>query len=182
MVEDDDAAMLAAWRRGDRAAGDRLLRRYVELMRGFFRRRVDGNADDLVQQALLACIEGRDRIREDDAFRRFALGVARNLVRMHMRRRVHISMEECTDAMPCPGLGPDDRLERSSRERALLGALEQLTVSHRTVVAMHWWQRLSAGAIASRLALPEPTVRSRLRRARLALRAHLDCDAIPRAS
>ena len=47
----------------------------------------DGRLEDLVQQTFMACVEGRERFRNDSTFRTYLFGVAHNVLRSHLRKR-----------------------------------------------------------------------------------------------
>jgi RNA polymerase sigma-70 factor (ECF subfamily) len=68
---------------------------------------------------------------------------------------------------------PDERLERRERARAVQSALARLSFEHRAVLLLREVEALSCEEIAGTLSLPEGTVKSRLSRAREALRRAL---------
>lgn len=69
--------------------------------------------------------------------------------------------------------GPEERLERRERARAVQSALAGLSFEHRAVLLLREVEGLSCEEIAGALSLPEGTVKSRLSRAREALRRAL---------
>jgi RNA polymerase sigma-70 factor (ECF subfamily) len=69
--------------------------------------------------------------------------------------------------------GPDTRFERRERARRVQRALERIRFEHRAVLLLREVEGLSCEEIAGTLSLPEGTVKSRLSRAREALRAAL---------
>ncbi|PYQ17567.1 MAG: RNA polymerase subunit sigma [Acidobacteria bacterium] len=69
--------------------------------------------------------------------------------------------------------GPDERVERRERARAVQSALQRLSFGHRAVLLLREVEGLSCEEIAAALALPEGTVKSRLSRARESLRRAL---------
>jgi RNA polymerase sigma-70 factor (ECF subfamily) len=69
--------------------------------------------------------------------------------------------------------GPEERLERRERARAVQSALLRLSFKHRAVLLLREVEGLSCEEIAGTLSLPEGTVKSRLSRARDALRCAL---------
>ncbi len=69
--------------------------------------------------------------------------------------------------------GPEERLERRERARAVQSALRQLSFEHRAVLLLREVEGLSCEEIAGTLSLPQGTVKSRLSRARDALRCAL---------
>ena len=67
--------------------------------------------------------------------------------------------------------GPEERLARRERARAVQSALLQLSFEHRAVLLLREVEGLSCEEIAATLSLPPGTVKSRLSRARDALRS-----------
>jgi RNA polymerase sigma factor (sigma-70 family) len=69
--------------------------------------------------------------------------------------------------------GPEQRLERRERARTVQASLARLSFEHRAVLLLREVEGLSCEEIAGTLSLPEGTVKSRLSRAREALRRAL---------
>jgi RNA polymerase sigma-70 factor (ECF subfamily) len=72
-----------------------------------------------------------------------------------------------------PAEGPEERLERRERARAVQTALLKLSFEHRAVLLLREVEGLSCDEIAGTLSIAEGTVKSRLSRARDALRGAL---------
>lgn len=75
--------------------------------------------------------------------------------------------------LPDQGAGPEERLERAEDRRAIARALEQVSPEHRQVLVMRELSGLSYAEISQVLGLEEGTVKSRIARARAALRKRL---------
>lgn len=75
----------------------------------------------------------------------------------------------------CPICSPEDELDRRQTLSALEAALESLSSEHRVVLALRA-AGLEYDEIASELGLPVGTIRSRLNRARRALRQRMGED------
>jgi RNA polymerase sigma-70 factor (ECF subfamily) len=54
---DDDPQLLAAWCAGDKQAGAALVERHFASIYRFFRNKVAGEVDDLVQRTFMSCLE-----------------------------------------------------------------------------------------------------------------------------
>lgn len=170
MAEDHDFDLLTAWRGGDRAAGERLLKRHFRSLYRFFSNKVSGDVSDLVQQTMLGCVEGRDRVREDGSFRAFVLGVARHRLYDHYARSRRLdgrSVGELPAATMSPT--PTSVVARKQAQRQLLQALREIPLELQVVLELHYWESLSTADLARVLDVPQGTVKSRLRRAREAL-------------
>lgn len=169
-----DVALLEAWRGGDKRAGEALFERHFDSVNRFFRHKVERGADDLVQRTFLACVEGRDRLRDDASFRGYLFGVARNLLYKHFRDKARDKIDFTTTTLS--DLEPSTNLAlRAEREqRLLLEALRRIPLDLQIVVELYYWEKMRGPELAAVLDIPEGTVRSRLRRARELLRAQLE--------
>ncbi len=168
-----DFELLDAWRGGDRGSGDQLFQRHFDCLFRFFQSKVGGEAEDLIQQTLLACVEDRERFRQATSFRAYLLGVARNKLYMFFRARkpgADLSVSSVEDL----GMSPRGVAAERQEHRLLLAALRRLPLELQLAVELHYWEELSGPELAEILELPEGTVRSRLRRAREALTEQLE--------
>lgn len=146
-------------------------------VRRFFKKRLLHEADDLVQETLLAGMQARERFRGDANFGTFLIQIARNLLHTRYRQlaREQLFVEPATDDLSAT-VELEQRFEllhREQLENALKTALADLDPALRDVVDMMYWERLTQEEIGRRLDLPAGTVASRLRRARTQLRAAL---------
>ncbi len=176
----DDAELLAQWRTGDNDAGNELVRRHFMTVYRFFVNKVNEDVDDLIQRTFLACVEGRDRVREDASLKAYILGIARNQLLMFLRRkqRRETPIEDVTIAEVCGS--PSRIMAEREEEKLLLQALRQIPVELQMAVELYYWERLSVNQIAEIVEIPAGTVKSRLFRARDAIRQALEAMAIPR--
>jgi RNA polymerase sigma factor (sigma-70 family) len=168
-----DTVLLERWSEGDSSAGTQLLLRHRRALYRFLGGRIAYDLEDVAQQTLLACVERRDGFRGDASFRTFMLQIARYQLYAHyrMRRRVHatdVSLLE--DVGPCP----IQELARQQDECSLSIALERLPPIFRDVLRLAFFEELTGPKIAIKLGIPEPTVRSRTRRALLQLRREVE--------
>ncbi|MFO7561474.1 MAG: sigma-70 family RNA polymerase sigma factor [Enhygromyxa sp.] len=167
----DDERLLEAWRAGDKRAGQELFHRHAEIVRRFVINKVDATgaeAEDLIQQTFLACVEGRDRFEGRASFRAYLLGIARNLVRKHWEVRRIRGRTEDIDEVAIAELtsSPSSVAARNQQERCLLEALRRVSLRDQTVLELAYWEDLSAREIGEVLGIPTDTVQSRIRRAR----------------
>ncbi len=170
----DDAALHAAWRGGDRAAGELLFERHFEEIFRFFRSKVRGEVNDLVQRTFLGCIESRDRFRGASSFRVFLFAIAKHELFHHYRAQrkgaaIDFGVSSLADLAPSPSSHARHRSERD----ALLEALGALPLDLQVALELHYWEELNGADLAVVLGIPEGTVRSRLRRGLESLRAAL---------
>lgn len=143
----------------------------------YLARRVGGHvADDLVAQTFLTAWQQRERYRpERGGAKAWLYGIATNLLRRHARGEVRALrawarengravFAESVDSMAV------SIVDASRRAARLAGRLAELRAEERDVLLMVAWAGLSPGEVAQALGVPAVTVRSRLHRARVALR------------
>jgi RNA polymerase sigma-70 factor (ECF subfamily) len=158
-----DLELLERWGRGDREAGALLVERHFDALYAFLRKRAIGSVDDLMQQTLLACVEGRARFRGDSSFRTYLLQIARYQLYAHYRRARQVRWTEPELRTSDPS--PSAKLVRKQDERLVLRALRKLPPIFQAVLKLNFFDGLTGPEIAAALCIPEATVRSRLRRA-----------------
>jgi RNA polymerase sigma factor (sigma-70 family) len=164
----EDHELLRAWRAGDRKAGRALFDRHFAGVHRFFHNKVASGVDDLVQQTFLACTESRDGYRGDASFRAWLFGIANNVLRMHLRVR-YGSSEPHEQSVHDLGPSPSAVVAAKAEQHLLLEGLRRIPLDYQVVLELHFWEQLSGSEIAAALDIPEGTVRTRLRRGRIAL-------------
>lgn len=177
VAERDDAALVAAWRGGDRAAGEALLERHYDAIVRFFTHKAGDQADDLTQRTFLACAGGLHGFRAESSFRAFLFGIARNVLFEHIRHRVRagqrdpdFTVQSLADLAP----GVATLASRRAEQRALVRALQQIPLEAQVLVELYYWEELGLDELATVLGIPEGTVKSRLHRARAQLREAME--------
>jgi RNA polymerase sigma-70 factor (ECF subfamily) len=171
----NDGELLEAWRQGDRVAGDELIRRHFDSICRFFRAKLGDDVEDLIQKTFLACVESRDRV-ETDGFRAYLFAVAKNRLYDHLRagyrgpERLDLSLRSLVDL----GTSPSQLVARNQQEQLLVAAMRCIPVDYQIALELAYWEGMSGPEIASVLGIPANTVRSRLARARAAVREHIE--------
>lgn len=178
MGEASDTALIEAWRAGDRAAGKRLFERHYAGVARFFRNKVGDAGPDLIQRTFLACVEGRDRLRDDSSFRSYLFSIAYKILCKHYRelRRDHDRVVDEVDfeMVSARGLSsPASAVAARQEQRLLLEGLRRLPVDYQVVLELHYWEGFSAAELADALAIPVGTAKTRLRRGRELLEQRL---------
>jgi RNA polymerase sigma factor (sigma-70 family) len=174
MVESDaDLQLLAAWRGGDRSAGDLLMRRHYPAIRRFFQLRAAPVADDLTQRTFLACTEGHERV--EVTLRAYLFGIARYMLLKHIEDGSHREVAFDFDTPVAPSLFSPSRMVALRQEHWLvLRALDNLEIETQQLLALFYVEELQVREIAHVLGVSVTAVTTRLSRARQALRAQVE--------
>ena len=159
-----DEELMGQFQLGDREAFTELFRRYREPVYGFFRRRLNdaSRAEELAQETFVAVLRAAARYEPHALFRTYFYGIALNLLAAERRKTRHQPGDRETAS---EGAVPDPDAAIWVRR-----AVAQLEPAEREVLLLREYEQLSYSEIADLLAVPLNTVRSRLFRARLALK------------
>jgi RNA polymerase sigma-70 factor (ECF subfamily) len=163
-----DESLILAYRAGAREAFDELFERYRERVWRFFRRRVDdpARAEELTQDTFLAVLQAADRYEPRATFRSYLFGIAFNLLAAARRQFARAHADPVVNEPAAPAFDPIAGLW-------VRQALATLDPRDRDILMLREYEQLSYDEIGSLLGLPPGTVRSRLFRARLALKTEL---------
>jgi len=143
-------------------------------------------AEDVAQEVFISVFKTIDQFREESKFSTWLYRVAVNhcknrikyLARRHDRDRDELdeTSHQANGAVvraPVRAAQPDRALQGAQMERLLQEAIANLDDDHRIVVVLRDIEDLSIEEICDITGLPDGTVKSRLHRARLALRKKL---------
>lgn len=157
-----DESLMQQFQGGSREAFDELFARYRQPLYGFFRRRLSSGAqaEELMQEAFLAVIRAQFRYEPKALVRTYLYGIALKLLAAERRRGARREA-----GLPEGASRHDAEATFWVRE-----ALQKLEEMDREVLMLREYEELSYAEIAQVLRLPLNTVRSRLFRARMALK------------
>ena len=163
-----DEQLMLEFQRGSTEAFTELFARFREPIYGFFRRRLNhvARAEELAQETFVAVLRGAARWEPRALFRTYLYGIAMNLVAAERRKTAReASHAKATEAAADPPVAsePEEVLW-------LRRAVEQLEANQREILLLREYEQLSYEEIAVLLRIPVNTVRSRLFRARMALK------------
>ncbi len=132
-------------------------------------------AEDLTQDVFLKIFRSLRTFDRRANFQTWLISVSRNLCIDHYRsvRKERETVDRDHDAGDLPAVsketGPYALLEHNDRRALLRRALDELPLTLKTAVMLRDLHELSYQEIATQLALPEGTVKSRINRGRLEL-------------
>ena len=163
---------------GDTEAFERLVRTYENKIYHLALRMCGSSeeASDIAQEAFLAAWRGLPSFRGEANFAtwlyRLTSNAALDYLRRQKKERGDMSLDDedlGLDAVDT-GPGPQDAAERTEVRAAVAAGLQQLSEGHRQVLVLREIQGLSYEEIADVLEVDLGTVKSRISRARTALR------------
>src|SRR5919197_1603231 len=169
-----DEPLVAAARRGDRAAFAALVDRHYGLLLATCRR-VTGDrelAADAAQDAVLAALLGLDRLRRDDRFAAWLLGIGINLSRRALRDRARW---QCADGHEPVAADPEphEAAEAARIAERVRAAIAALPAGQRAAVALFHLGGLGHAEVAGHLGTRPGAIKTRLHKARATLRREL---------
>jgi RNA polymerase sigma-70 factor (ECF subfamily) len=180
-MERSDNELISAARTGDRGALEALLLRYQPKVYGFGMRmcRDPEDAKDVLQDTLFAMARTVRDFRGASSISTWLYSIARSFcVKKRRRGRSVAAVPLSVDAhqrmaaaqVPHPGPGPEQDLENREVEAVLARAIAGLAPVYREVIVLRDVEGLTAPEVAEVLGITVDAVKSRLHRARLAVR------------
>jgi len=180
LLEPGEAELITASRQGDATAYGSLVLKYQDRLCSSLRHVCGSLADaqDAAQEAFLRAYLKLGSYSGASTFYTWLYRIALNVaISEHRRRQTRFAIEQslalCDESRHEHVEGPDARLLREERVAELRTALDALSAEHRTILVLREIENCDYDEIASLLAIPVGTVRSRLHRARLELRRQL---------
>lgn len=186
----EDRELIEKSRRGDLGAFDTLVRRYERTIYNVAYRLCGSHDDaaDIAQEAFVRAWNNLKSFRGDAQFSTWLYRIVTNIFlddRKKKRARPTTSLDEAVDLdessvarqFEDSSAGPAALAEEEERAGILVRAIQTLPEAQRIMIVMYHQQGLAYEEIAEITALPIGTVKSRLNRARLALRDRLGAQA-----
>ncbi|MCI0357221.1 MAG: sigma-70 family RNA polymerase sigma factor [Planctomycetaceae bacterium] len=171
------AALVASAQRGDNRAFAVLIELYQNTVYGFLRARLTepADAEDLCQEVFLRCYLGREKLSRAAAVGPWLIGIARNLLREHVRRvhrRKEVAWTEL--CLELDSLASEHEQHHDEALAHLPVCLESLGQSAREAIDLRYRMQLRMAEIGLQLKRSEGAVKLLVHRARAALRHCLD--------
>ena len=169
-----DEALHEALLGGELGAFDTLYARYERPLFGFIRRHLADTheAEDVLHEAFLALLRDRNSARRAQSLKAWLFGVARNLClnRQRTQRRAAKALEQTEPAAEAHV--PDEALQQKQTANALRAAVARLPLELSELFQLRA-SGLSYEEMASVLALPLGTVKSRMHQMVIRLREEM---------
>jgi len=148
------------------------------------------DAEEVAQETLLKVFENFNQLREPERVRPWVFQIAKNACLTKRRKSVfapsrELSLDDFLPAMNAEGGHariqiadwsrlPDRQMLQAEMKEALARAISELPENYRSVILLRDMEELSTLETAQILDLTEDVVKTRLHRARLAVRQNLD--------
>ena len=175
-----DEDLIQKIKNGDIDAFDQLVHRYEGKIYSVAYRFMGNHADagDLAQDTFIRMYQALPSFRGDSSFATWLYRVAANACRDELRkrqRRRSVSMDEMIEASPAnmpaaSDYSPEETVQRHETQRQVQECLNRLSDDHRLILVMREIRGLSYEEIAGVLDCSLGTVKSRISRARNALK------------
>ena len=169
--------LVAAAQRGDNRAFGALIEVYQNTVYAYLRARLlePADAEDLCQEVFLRCYLGREKLSRAATVGAWLIGIARNLLREHVRRinrRREVAWTEL--CLELDALASEHETRYDDALLHLPHCLDSLGESAREAIDLRYRNQLRMVQIAERLKRSEGAVKLLVHRARAALRHCLD--------
>lgn len=178
---DADQDLVARCRAGDREAFAELVRKYQNRILTLATRMLDNRseAEDVAQDIFIKVFQSLHDFRGASRFSTWLYRVTVNHCLNYIRRRTRqqqtlVGAESSEWMQESPASNPHKRLEQKERWVLVQAKLQVLSPEHRTIILLRDFEGLSYEEIADVLQLETGTVKSRLHRARMELKALLE--------
>jgi RNA polymerase sigma-70 factor (ECF subfamily) len=182
-VLSDEAEIIRRCKQGDLSAFNELVKRYEKLVYNFAYRLTNNydDANDIAQEALIRVFSAIKSFRGDASFTTWIYRITTNVFldeRKRARAHPHTSLDEHVELeessivrqIEDPSPQPLAQIEEKEVGNILNNAVSSLPEYQRTMVVLYHTEQKSYEEIAEIMNLPIGTVKSRLNRARLALK------------
>lgn len=189
IIVDDDAGFVARCQQGDTEAFAHLVRRHQKKMLNIAYRMIGDyeEACDAVQEAFLSAFRAIGKFRGEARFSTWLCGIVLNHSKSHIQQREARSRHEGASLDDPPKFESEnlfgghlsqeesiiERIEKQELEAKIQEGISSLEGPQREVLVLRDIQGFSYEEIGQTLKLPQGTVRSRLFRARIALKDNL---------
>jgi RNA polymerase sigma-70 factor (ECF subfamily) len=182
----NDKKLIMKSQNGDLDAFNQIVRKYEKTLYNFSKRLCgnDDDASDISQEAFVRAYSALRSFRGDSSFTTWILRIATNIyldnrkkVMAHPTQSLDETIENDDGAMEkqLKGDSPDpfDIVEKNEKSNIIMQAVLELPEYQRSLILLYHNQSQSYEEIAAIMDLPIGTVKSRLNRARLALKDKL---------
>jgi len=182
-MSQDEKYLLSRAKKGDIEAFEQLIEEYQKKIFNIALKLI-GNYDDaseLTQEVLIRIYRSIGKFKEQSSFATWIYSITKNVCYDELRKRKNKNIvsldqdilcgeDEVQRQLPDTGPSPGETVERNETVKIVNEAIQALSTEHKMVIVMRDIEGLSYEDIAKVLDCPEGTVKSRINRARKALK------------
>lgn len=176
-----DAQLVSGYLRGDKEALQILISRYLKQVYSFVYRNVGNarDAEDITQETFVKVWRNLKKFNQEKKFKTWIFKIAQNTCFDFFRKKKPVPFSEfeneegdntIAETVADPAPLPEEIFDRENLAQELSAAIETLPPKYRAVLFLHYNDHLTFQEIAELLGEPLDTVKSRHRRAVIALR------------
>jgi len=142
------------------------------------------DADDIVQETFLKAIDNIDKFRMEASFGTWLYTIALNSVRAHAGKEKRMSLKPIEEYLPSDHSSdaaelfewgdPHQIFENKQLQELIERALAEMPIKYSTPFVLRYMEEMSVNEVAEMLKLTVAATKSRILRARLALREKLE--------
>ena len=171
----EDTHLLKLVSKGDEDALTALYERYGGQLYAYALRILGDRAaaEDVLQESLVVIWRRAKTFRGEGRVKAWLFGIVHNKAMRTFREKENLPLDEIPGEPESSEQRPDERLISNERRKALRDGVEQLSVEHRTVLELVFYQGMSLKETAGVCQVPVGTVKSRLNYAKAALKGAL---------
>jgi RNA polymerase sigma-70 factor (ECF subfamily) len=183
----DERALIARMQAGDFEAFSELVDAHKDKIYALVHRLVGNkeNAEDIIQETFLKAIDNIGRFRGESSFGTWLYAIALNLARAHYARQKQMDLLPIDDYLPRSETAhqgqsalldwqdPHKVMETRELREAVNKALEKLPYKYREAFLLRYYNELSVKEVARLIGESQAATKSRILRARLAMREYL---------
>jgi len=177
-----DSELIDRIRKGDKPLFEAVMRRYNQRLFRLARSllRDDSEAEDVLQDAYVRAYAHLDQLEDPSRLGSWLSHIAVHECRARLRKRGrHMQMVDQASKgapvriVPGPTAGPEEQALNHQLGGVLTSAIDSLSVGYRAVFVLRDVEGLSTAEVADSLGITEMAVKTRLHRARAAMRDEL---------
>ena len=191
--QDTDAALIRQLRNGEETAFEQLVRAYGGRMQAVAMRIVQNEQDtqDVLQEAFIQAFRGLGTFRGDSQLGTWLHRITVNAALMRLRSRKRIPEQSIDEMLPAFGddghrlnvrsawdAAADELLQREETCAMVRRSIDRLPEPYRVVLMLRDIEQLSTEEAAEAMSIKPGAVKTRLHRARMALRELLETELV----
>ena len=172
-MEKDDAELIEKAKTGDTASFEALVKRYQEKIYGlanYVCLGLKSEADDVYQETFISAFKNISKFKGKSGFGTWLYRIAANNCWMKFRKKKAEKLVSLEDAHGLEDLAHTEELRRKELSESVARALSKLSVDYRLAITLADIQGLSMEEAAKVMKISVPAFKTRLFRARAALK------------